>query len=208
MNDIAQTESLRPFRFQTPALVIGVIGLLASGAGAFMATEQFYRSWLVAFVFWTALTIGSLAILMLQYMTGGWWGYMIRRPLLAAVTNFPLVVLAAIPVWVGAEHLYLWMDHDLMEHDHILHQGLALSTVRLGVVHGRVAGIRQLALEDSVGPGPFFARCEISEPGWVVAFRKVLVEPSDELLTKCLLFTGQTIVHFVVLLEVGKCERS
>jgi hypothetical protein len=108
-----------------PALVIGVIGLVASIAGAFMAQEQFFRSWLVAFIFWTALTIGSLAILMLQYMTGGWWGYMIRRPLLAAIANFPLMILAAIPVYVGAEHLYTWMDHDLMEHDHILNQKVA-----------------------------------------------------------------------------------
>jgi hypothetical protein len=123
MNDT--TRNLPPFRFQMPSLVIGVIGLAASGAGAFMAQEQFFRSWLVAFVFWTALTVGSLGILMLQYMTGGWWGYMIRRPLLAATTNFPLVILAAIPVYLGAEHLYKWMDHDLMEHDHILHQKIA-----------------------------------------------------------------------------------
>ncbi len=120
MNEMTQT--LRPFRFQMPAFVIGVIGLAASIGGLFMAPEQFYRSWLVAFIFWTALTIGSLGILMLQYMTGGWWGYMIRRPLLAAVTNFPLVLLAAIPVWLGAKHIYVWMDHDLMHHDPILAQ--------------------------------------------------------------------------------------
>ena len=126
MNEMSN-ESLRFFRLEKPALVVGLVGLAATAFLALQAQnhDQFFRSWLVAFVFWMSLTVGSLAIAMLQYMTGGWWGYIIRKPLLAATGNLPLMVIAALPVYLGMDRIYTWTNHELMTHDAILSKKLA-----------------------------------------------------------------------------------
>ena len=64
------------------------------GRRAIADPDQFFRSYLLAFVFWNGLALGSLAVLMLQYLTGGAWGIAIRRVLEAATRTLPLMALA------------------------------------------------------------------------------------------------------------------
>jgi hypothetical protein len=70
--------------------------------------RQFFLSYLVAYNFWLAIALGSLVILMLQFVSGGMWGYIIRRVLEAGVvTLIPLAVLF-LPILFGARWLYVW----------------------------------------------------------------------------------------------------
>jgi hypothetical protein len=85
----------------------GVAILLCAFFGA-LHPEQFFRSYLLAFVFWLAIPLGCTAILMLHHLTGGWWGYPIRRLLEAGTRTFPLMVLLFIPVILGMSRLYSW----------------------------------------------------------------------------------------------------
>ena len=55
------------------------IALLAGGIGAVMNIDQFFRSWLIGFLFCLSLSLGSLALLMLQHLSGGQWGMVGRR---------------------------------------------------------------------------------------------------------------------------------
>ena len=75
---------ITPQAFAPPA-VIGRWRTRVVGAGAFCALAAvilgilygwnlFLRAWLMGFLFWLGLTTGSLALLMLQYVTGGNWG--------------------------------------------------------------------------------------------------------------------------------------
>ena len=75
--------SLRQSRAR--AGIIGLIGVLALAAGAFTARDQFFRSYLWSYIFVLGITAGCLSWLMLQYLTGGAWGVVIRRPAEAAV---------------------------------------------------------------------------------------------------------------------------
>jgi hypothetical protein len=109
-------------RAQMPALVIGVIGIVGAAVGFFTDAPAFYKAWLPAFVFWFMIAAGSLAVLMLQYVTGGEWGILIRRPLGAAARTIPLFLLFAIPLAIGLEHIYVWANHDIVAHDHLLQQ--------------------------------------------------------------------------------------
>ncbi|HUP44060.1 MAG TPA: hypothetical protein VM779_00965, partial [Thermoanaerobaculia bacterium] len=77
-------ESTGIARAQFPSLVAGIIGLLACAIGWILNPVEFYRAWLPSFLFWFQIGAGALAILMLQYVTGGEWGLLIRRPLGAA----------------------------------------------------------------------------------------------------------------------------
>ena len=76
-------------RFRSRALIVGIAGLALCGVGAIFDAPQFFRSYLLAFVFWIGIALGCLAILMLQHMSGGAWGIVIRRVLEAATRTFP-----------------------------------------------------------------------------------------------------------------------
>ena len=80
-------------RVQRLAVIAGVVALAVVALAAVLSHDGlllFFRAYLVGFVFWTGIAIGSLAILMLQHLSGGAWGMVIRRPLEAATRTLPL----------------------------------------------------------------------------------------------------------------------
>jgi len=107
-------------RVQLPALIVGLIGLAGSVAGFLMDRPEFFRAWLAPFIFWFLIAAGALAILMLQYVTGGEWGVLIRRPLGAAARTIPLFLLFGLPIAFGLQHIYSWADSNVVAHDLLL----------------------------------------------------------------------------------------
>ena len=99
---------------------IGVIGLVATIIGAFISPDQFFRSYLWAYIFFLGIAAGCLAWLMCQYLTGGAWGVVIRRPAEAAVRTLPLLALLFIPIAFGIPSLYKWAHPDIVGADAIL----------------------------------------------------------------------------------------
>lgn len=85
-------------RYKSIALGIGGIAALMWFVGFYMSPEQALRSWLLGYVFWAGITIGSIGIIMLQYLTGGAWGVVIRRIVEAASRTLPLVIVLFIPL--------------------------------------------------------------------------------------------------------------
>ena len=106
--------------FGKRALPVGVVMLAGSVAGGIARPDQFFRSYLLAFVFWNGLAVGSLAVLMLQYLTGGAWGIAIRRELEAATRTLWLTALAFVPLVFGMHRLYEWTHADAVAHDELL----------------------------------------------------------------------------------------
>ncbi len=105
-------------KIQTRALIVGVVGMVLLLIGAFLDRQQFFQSYLIGFTFWTGITVGSLALLMLQHLTGGGWGLVIRRILEASTRTIPLVVLMFIPILIGAHSLYKWTHEEVLrEHE-------------------------------------------------------------------------------------------
>jgi hypothetical protein len=107
-------------RLQRWGLIAGFWGLLAGIIGAFLNVDQFLRSWLIGFLFCLGLTMGSLALLMLQYMSGGQWGLVSRRVCEAASRNLPYVALIFVPVLLGLPRLYEWAQPDRARTDHVI----------------------------------------------------------------------------------------
>ena len=69
---------------------------------------DFFRAYLIAYLFWIGITLGSLALLMMQHLTGGRWALVIRRILEAGTRTLPLMAVAALPVVAGMKTLYSW----------------------------------------------------------------------------------------------------
>ena len=106
--------------WRTPALVIGIIGVVASAIGWFLDKPQFYRAYLPAYIFWFQIVAGALAVLCLQYVTGGEWGILIRRPLGAAARTIVWIALFFVPIAIGVPYIYPWADANYVAHEPVV----------------------------------------------------------------------------------------
>jgi len=116
------TEALRlqMDKIQRVALVIGVVAGLLSLLGAFLNRDQFLYAYLVAFLFWLGIALGSLAILMLYHLTGGGWGLIIRRFLESGARTIPLMALFFLPLLLNVHSLYTWASPSAVATDALL----------------------------------------------------------------------------------------
>jgi hypothetical protein len=115
----ALRDELRGWR--TRFVLIGAAGLLLLFSGIFLVSPfQFYRSYLWSYLFVLGLALGPMAWLMLQYLTGGAWGIVIRRPAEAAARTLPLMALLFLPIVIGIPNLYPWAHAKLVAADPIL----------------------------------------------------------------------------------------
>lgn len=104
-------------RWRTLALGVGGIGLLIWAVGCYFDTQNALRSWLLGFIFWGGIGVGGLGVLILQYLTGGAWGVVIRRTVEAASRTIWILPILFIPIAVGVTHLYEWTH---LENDPII----------------------------------------------------------------------------------------
>jgi hypothetical protein len=116
-------------QWRTRAATVGAAGAALSAIGFFIDHDQFYRSYLWSYIYIVALTVGPLAWLMLQYVTGGAWGLVIRRSCEAAVRTLPLTALMFLPVVIGINNLYPWPHKTFVDADELLrHKAPYLNT--------------------------------------------------------------------------------
>ncbi|HEY6218093.1 MAG TPA: hypothetical protein VIW74_15605 [Pyrinomonadaceae bacterium] len=111
-------------RYVRVFLIVGLVALALSLLGAVFTPQQFFQSYLFGYVFWIGLAIGCLAVLMMQYVTGGAWGIILRRVLESATRTLPLLLLLFLPLLFGLRRLYVWTHSDavaastLLQHKH------------------------------------------------------------------------------------------
>jgi hypothetical protein len=111
------------------AMVVGVAGLALSLIGfATVSRSAFLQSYLIAFMFWIGITLGSLGVLMVQHLSGGRWGLVSRRILEAGTRTLPLMAVLFLPIWLNLPTLYKWATPEAAG-DEIIHQKAAYLNV-------------------------------------------------------------------------------
>jgi hypothetical protein len=92
------------------ALVIGLVfSVFAAGlAAADQSIDHVLRAWLLGLMMTFGFSVGGLALLMVQYVTGGKWGLLLRRPLEAMSRTLPLVFAYWLVIVFSLKKLYLW----------------------------------------------------------------------------------------------------
>src|SRR5713101_880110 len=108
---------------QQRSLLVGLVFGVLAAVGAWARPDQFFRAYLIGFMAWLGVTLGSMAILMLRHLTKGPWGMVIRRILGAAMRCSPLMAVLFVPLLFGLPKLYIWArpldsikDNHLREH--------------------------------------------------------------------------------------------
>lgn len=175
---------------QRLALIAGGAGLVISLVGAFLSTEQFFRSYLFAYILVVAISLGCLAALMLQHLTGGRWGAVGRRVFEAGALTIPVMGVLLIPVLVGMGYLYPWMDPaEVAANEFVQHKTPYLNApffiiraVLYFVIWGGMAYLlnRWSAEEDRTGDPALGRRMRtLSGPGLVVYVLTVTFAATD-----------------------------
>ncbi len=102
-------------KIQRRSLIIGVVAAVLCVVGALLNPSQFLRSYLLGFMFWMGISLGCMAILMLQHLSGGRWGLVVRRQLESAARNIPLMALFFLPLLLGVRQLYPWANQAMLQ---------------------------------------------------------------------------------------------
>jgi hypothetical protein len=103
--------------WQQRALAIGsAASVVAVGlAVAEGSIDHVLRAWLLGLMLTFGFAVGGLAMLMVQYCSGGKWGLLLRRPLEAMSRTLPVVFAYWLVVAFSLKKLYLWASPAMVE---------------------------------------------------------------------------------------------
>ena len=102
------SPQVRISQWQRQAMLAGFAGILLCVVGLILDRDQFFRSYLFGYIYWTAMGIGCLGILLLNHVVGGKWGLPLRRFVEAGSRTVPYMAVLFIPVVLGMKILYPW----------------------------------------------------------------------------------------------------
>jgi hypothetical protein len=96
--------------WRTRALAVGLVSSVMAAALAVAegSIGHVLRAWLLGLTLTFGFSVGGLALLMVQYCTGGKWGLLLRRPLEAMSRTLPLVFAYWLVIAFSLKKLYLW----------------------------------------------------------------------------------------------------
>src|ERR1051326_8384081 len=104
----ADSITLKIGQWQRTSLLVGIPGVLLAVVAFLLDREQFLRSYLFAYLYWTGMALGCLAILLMHHVVGGKWGMLIRRLCEAGARTLPVMAMLLVPVLLGMTTLYPW----------------------------------------------------------------------------------------------------
>ncbi len=110
-------------RFQRIALLVGLAGLVLGVIGALTGSiDRFFQAYLFAFLFWLGLSMGSLAFLMIHFLTGSRWGLTVRRISEAASSTLWLMALLFLPLLLHLPGLFQWARPEAVQASAVLQE--------------------------------------------------------------------------------------
>jgi hypothetical protein len=93
--------------FAVTAVILAFLGQAQDGLG----WNHFLRGWVLGLMFTFGFAVGGLALLMVQYCSGGKWGLLLRRPLEAMSRTLPLILVYWVVIAIFMKRLYLWANY-------------------------------------------------------------------------------------------------
>ena len=94
--------------YQRRALIAASVATLVCLIAWQLDPTALAAAWLGAWLFFVGIAVGALVIVMIHELTGGAWGFAIRRPLEAAMMTLPVLAALALPLAFNLPNLYPW----------------------------------------------------------------------------------------------------
>jgi hypothetical protein len=181
MNSTASANGIVNWELiQRRAITIGLFGIVACVFAAWFDLPHFLRGFLVAWNFWAGISLGALALLAMQYLTGGAWGLLLRRIFEASAANIALLAVLFLIMWTNLPAVFEWARPDVVSASSALqHKAAYLNphafTIRAAIYFGLWIVLAWLLKtwslkQDRIGPSAAIAdRCRLlSGPGLVI----------------------------------------
>lgn len=111
--------------FRNKAFFVGMAGLLVCLYGLTSNSDQFLRSYLLAFIYTLLIPVTCNGLLCLHHLVGGQWGVLLRPLLETGSRTLWLNLIFSIPILLNLPVLYEWARPEVVAHDHILQQKVA-----------------------------------------------------------------------------------
>jgi hypothetical protein len=105
--------------WQTRGLLVGAVFSVIAVILAFLGQtldpehlgwDHLLRAWVLGLMLTFGWCVGGLALLMVQYCSGGKWGLLLRRPLEAMSRTLPLIFIYWLVPVIFIKKLYLWAN--------------------------------------------------------------------------------------------------
>ena len=196
-------------RLAGTSLLVGLAGLILLVIGGALSAfhvlpfdlSHAFRAYLLGYVFWTGISVGSMAIMMLHHLSGGGWGVVLRRIFEAATRVLPLMFVLFIPIALGMyfSKLYPWTmpqvvaESHAVAHKHALYLNAPLFLLRwvfyFAVWIGLTVLLNKWSLEQDTTTDPRLRRLlkdrmqNVSGPGIVLFGLTVTFAAIDWLMT-------------------------
>jgi hypothetical protein len=166
-------------RWRKNAFTVGAVSLTLTAIGLFISREQFFRSYLWAFLFWFSLGMGCLPLLMLYHLVGGSWGFTIRRVMESGARTLPTLAILFVPILFGVHYLYEWSQPEVLAQSAIIARKHAYLNTPFWIIRALIyfavwlyyaSRLNRLsALEDETGDITLATRFQrLSAPGLLV----------------------------------------
>jgi hypothetical protein len=117
---MTETNEIHPTlrKLKIPALLVGIVGLALWIVGIFLAgddshlRDRTFLSYTYAWFVGIGLPMGAMGLLMIQHLSGGKWGLVVRRILEAGSRTLPVALVLFVPVACSFfyGHLFHWVD--------------------------------------------------------------------------------------------------
>jgi hypothetical protein len=90
------------------ALILGATGLVGWVTGLAFVPRDALAAWLVCWLGWGSVPVGSLGLLMLVSLIPGPWRQLYAGPLVTGSALMPVMAASMIPLLIGADLIYPW----------------------------------------------------------------------------------------------------
>jgi hypothetical protein len=133
-------------------LIAGAIFAVIAIVLAVTRPDEFYPAYLLGFMDWLGIALGSMAIIMIRHLTGGGWGVVIRRIQGAAMRTLPGLSILFIPVVIAVYQgrMYPW--------------AMSLASVTDAHIHKHL--VEHANIRSYLNPGGFLIRAVIYFAIW------------------------------------------
>ena len=126
--------NLSILRARRISFAIGLAALVACALGSTIDHREFFLSYLFGFLFWLGIALGCSGFLMVHHLTGGRWGYPIRRFFEGAISTLPFLAALFVPLLFGLPQLYPWATAANIAADKVLQHKHAYMNAPLFIV--------------------------------------------------------------------------
>ena len=98
----------------------GVLGVLLCAVSYFQDAQTFFASYLTAFSFFLAISLGAIFFVMVQHLARVGWSVTVRRTAETLANNLLILAVLFLPLLLGVHELFQWSHEDVRLVDHLI----------------------------------------------------------------------------------------